>query len=121
MMARRRRERGEGRMGCLFGLVILLIGILIAYKMIPVKVKAADMRDVVQKEARAAGQHSDKMIAETILARAKQLELPVDKENIEVRRTSGEIIVDVKYTVPIVFPGYTFNWDFHHHAQNPIF
>ena len=121
MMARRWRERGEGRMGCLFGLVLLLIGILVAYKMIPIKVKAAEMRDVVQDEARAAGQHSDKLILETILSKAKSLELPIEKENVEISRRANEITVDLKYTVPVVFPGYTYNWNFHHRAENPIF
>ena len=121
MMARRWRERGEGKLGCLFGLVVLLIGVLIAYKMIPVKVKAAEMRDVVQDESRAAGQRNDKLIMETILARAKQLELPIEKENVQINRGSGQIAIDVKYSVPVVFPGYTYNWNFHHHAENPLF
>jgi hypothetical protein len=120
-MVRRWRERGEGQMGCLFGLVILLIGVLIAYKMIPVKVKAAEMRDIVQDEARAAGQHSDKRIMETILIRAQQLNLPIAKENVSISRAANIIVVDVKYTVPVVFPGYTYNWNFHHKAENPIF
>lgn len=121
MMTRRWRERGEGKLGCLFGLVILLIGVLIAYKMIPIKVKAAEMRDVVQDESRAAGQRTDKVITETILAKAKQLGLPIEKENIEIVRITNQISVDVKYTVPVVFPGYTYTWNFHHHAENPIF
>lgn len=121
MMSRRWRERGEGRMGCLFGVVVLLIGLLIAYKMIPVKVKAAEMRDVVQDESRAAGTHTDKVILENILAKAKQVGLPVEKENVEISRAANMITVDVKYTVPVVFPGYTYNWNFHHRAENPVF
>ena len=37
-MSRNRRERGEGQLGCLVGLVLLLIAGLIAYRLIPVKV-----------------------------------------------------------------------------------
>lgn len=122
MMLRNRRERGEGQMGCLFGVVLLLIAVLIAYKMIPIKVKAAEIRDVVFDEAKSAGTHSDTRIREAIVLKAQRLQLPIEKENIDiVRDNNNTISVDVKYTVPIQFPGYVYQWQFHHHAENPIF
>ncbi len=120
-MMRNRRERGEGQFGCLVGLVLLLIAGLIAYKMIPVKVKAADLRDTVQDEARSAGTHNDKQILQSIVAKAEQLELPVTEDNVDISRAANTIKVDVRYTVPVKFPGYTYNWKFHHRAENPIF
>ena len=120
-MKRNRRELGEGRIGCLIGLVILLIAGMVAYKMIPVKVKSADMRETVQAEARSAGQHNDKSIVQSLLNKAHSLELPVAAENIAVVRTSGNIRIDVDYTVPVKFPGYVYQWHFHHRAENPIF
>jgi hypothetical protein len=121
VVMRNRRQRGEGQVGCLFGLVVLLIAGLIAYKMIPVKVKAAEMRDAVSDEAKSAGQHSDKFIAAALLQKAQSLELPVTENDIEVKRANSEIRVDVDYTVPVKFPGYTYQWHFHHRAENPIF
>jgi hypothetical protein len=118
---RNRRELGEGRIGCLVGLVILLIAGMIAYKMVPVKVKAAEMRDAVSDEAKSAGQHNDKWIAAALLQKAQSLELPVGEKDIEIRRANSEIRVDVDYTVPVKFPGYTYQWHFHHRAENPIF
>lgn len=120
-MQRNRRERGEGQFGCLVGLVLLLIAGLVAYKMIPVKVKAAEMRDVVQDEAKSAGTHNDKQIRQTILHKASSLGLPVESEDISIRREAGEIKVEVSYTVPVEFPGYTYNWDFSHSYEAPIF
>ena len=49
-MLRSRHQRGESQFGCLIGLVILLIACVLAYKLIPVKVKAADMRDTMVDE-----------------------------------------------------------------------
>jgi len=120
-MLRNRRERGEGRLGCLVGLVLLLIAGMIAYKMIPIKVKAADLRDTVQDYSRSAGTHSDRAILQGIVAKAQQIGLPVDDENVEIRRAAGTIKIDVTYTVPVEFPGYTYNWNFHHSTDNPIF
>ena len=120
-MTRNRSQRGEGQVGCLVGLVILLIAGLIAYKMIPIKVKSADLRDTVQDVARSAGQHNDKWIATAILNKARSLELPVTEESIKIVRANSEIRVDVDYTVPVKFPGFVYQWRFHHKAENPIF
>lgn len=120
-MLRNRRERGEGQFGCLVGLVLLLIAGLIAYKMIPVKVKSADLRDTVQDYAKSAGQFNDKAITQAILTKANDLGLPVSEKDIKIARRSNDIRVEVDYTVPVSFPGYTYNWKFHHKAENPIF
>lgn len=121
MQRNRRGQRGEGQFGCLIGLVVLALAALIAYRMIPVKVKAADLRDTVVDEAKSAGQHNEGFIKAVILHKASELELPLTEEGVEINRKSTYIIIDVKYTVPVQFPGYTYNWNFHHHAENPIF
>jgi hypothetical protein len=120
-MVRNRSERGEGQFGCLVGLVFLLIAGLIAYKMVPVKVKSADLRDTVKDYAKSAGQFKDGEIRKAILEKAETLELPVGEENIEIDRKGNEINVAVEYTVPVEFPGYTYEWHFSHKATNPIF
>lgn len=121
---RNRRERGEGQFGCLVGLVILLIAGLIAYKMIPVKVKAADLRETIVDESKSAGQHGDAQIRRQILAKAEQLELPVTDKDISIKRTGGNIgniQVNVEYTVSVTFPGYVYQWHFHVATDNPVF
>jgi len=122
-MLNRRMQRGEGKLGCLVGLVILLIAVMVAYKMVPIKVKAAEMRDAVQDEAKSAGLsgHTDAYILKTLLVKAQSLDLPVGEKDIEVARSGGDIRVEVDYTVPVKFPGYVYQWHFHHKAQNPIF
>ena len=120
-MTRNRRQRGEGQFGCLVSLVVLAIAGLIAYKMIPIKVKTADLRETVMAEARSAGQHNNKVILASILSKAEQNELPVTEDNVKIERKNQVIKVDVEYTVPVKFPGYTYNWHFHHHTDNPIF
>ncbi|HVG23805.1 MAG TPA: hypothetical protein VND45_06600 [Thermoanaerobaculia bacterium] len=120
-MTRNRRQRGEGQFGCLVGLVLLLIAGLIAYRLIPVKVRAAELRDTVIDESKSAGQHNDKQIKESILYKARQLELPLEPADVVVKRANSYIKVDVKYTVPVQFPGYVYNWHFEHHYENPVF
>jgi hypothetical protein len=120
-MRRNRRELGEGQFGCLVGLILLLIGVFVAYKMIPVKVKAAEIRQLAEDESKSAGQHSDQQIMDTILRKARDNEMPITQDNVRIERRSSSIQIDVEYDIPIDFPGYRYMWHFHHHTDNPIF
>src|SRR5258706_446390 len=70
MRSRTRRQSGEGQFGCIIGLILLLIAIFVAYKMIPIKVKAAELRGTVADEAKSAGLHDDAHILAAILREA---------------------------------------------------
>lgn len=120
-MQRNRRERGEGQFGCLVGLVLLLLAGLVAYRMIPIKVKAAELRDVIVDEAKSAGQHNNQIITKAILAKAEQLDLPVGEDDIKIDRKPEFIKIEVNYVVPVEFPGYTHQWKFRHKTENPVF
>jgi hypothetical protein len=120
-MRTRRHERGEGNLGCIFGLILLGLAIFVAWKMIPVKVRAADLRQTVVDEAKSAGSHTDERIRAAILNKAQELQLPVADDSIKISRAQSEITVDVDYVIPIEFPGYIYQWHINNHAQNPIF
>ncbi|HYS53155.1 MAG TPA: hypothetical protein VER58_05250 [Thermoanaerobaculia bacterium] len=120
-MRRSRREKGEGQLGCIVGLIVLALGVFIAWKMIPVKVKAAEVRQVVVDEAKSAGTHNDKVIMGNILAKAREDNLPITEDNVKIRRGNNEITVELNYVVPIEFPGYTYQWHINNTATNPIF
>ena len=120
-MRRYRAQRGEGQFGCVVGLLLLLAGIFVAYKMIPIKVKAAELRQEVVDESKSAGMHGDERIMKEIMSKAQELELPLTQEGVTINRRASAITVDVNYTVPVEFPGFVYKWNFHHHAENPIF
>src|SRR5688572_17161337 len=96
-MLRNRRQRGESQFGCLVGIVVLLVAGVLAYKLIPIKVKAADLRDTIVDEAKSAGQHDERVITRNILAKAQELKFPVAEENIKISRKSTYVIIDVNY------------------------
>src|ERR1043165_7279244 len=121
MRSKNRRERGEGNAGCLLGLIILALVAFIAYKMIPVKVKAADLKQTVTDAAKMAGTHGDNVIVGQILETARRNNLPITADNVKINRTQAEIRVDVDYDVRIDLPGKTWNWHQHVSAENPIF
>ena len=108
-------------MGCIVGLIILAIGIFIAWKMIPVKVRAADLRQEIMDDAKSAGMMNEERIRASILAKAREDQLPVSDDNVKITRGSNQITIVVDYVVPIEFPGYTYQWHIHNEQSNPIF
>lgn len=120
-MRLRRGERGEGQIGCLFGLILLGIVAFIAYKVIPLKVKAAELQQEVTDDAKSAGMMNDDKIRASILNKAHEDDLPVTEDNVKISRANSEITIEVDYVVPIQFPGYTYQWHIEHYAHNPIF
>jgi len=104
----------------LIGLILLALAIFVAWKMIPVKVRAAELRQTVVNEAHSAGTHNDDRIRAAILAKARENDLPVTENDVTIVRTTGEITVTVDYTVPIQFPGYVYNWHLHPEERAPI-
>ncbi|HXG59642.1 MAG TPA: hypothetical protein VNL91_11515 [Thermoanaerobaculia bacterium] len=121
MRLRRRGEAGEGQAGCIVGLLVLLVAIFVAYKMVPVKVKAAELRQTVTDEAKSAGTRTDSQIMKSILANAEKNRLPVTEDNVKITRGANTINIRVEYTVPIEFPGFTYQWKFKYEYENPIF
>jgi hypothetical protein len=121
-MRRRTAERGDGNLGCIVWVLLLAIGVLIAWKMIPVKVNSSEMYDYMDELARfSAGKEPPEDIKKKILARASELHLPLQKEDVSVVRDGDRILMSIEYTVPVEFPGYTYNWHFKHELDRPIF
>jgi hypothetical protein len=120
-MPRRVGERGEGNLGCVLWLVVLGLAILIAVKMIPVKIASSQFYDFMEEQAKFAARTPPADIAKGIVNRAKELELPVSKDDVQVERNGDNIKMHAEYTVPIDFPGYTYMWHFDHTVNRPIF
>lgn len=117
----RMNQRGEGKLGCIIGLLILVAAVFVAYKMIPVRVRATEFRDAVHDNARAAGRMSQEAIRKAIAVKAFELKLPITEKDIDLKRTSDSISIKVDYVVPVEFPGYTYNWPFSVDANYPVF
>jgi len=80
-----------------------------------------ELRQVIADEAKSAGTHNDERIRKAILLKADENRLPVGEDDIQISRKTNDIYIDVEYTVPVKFPGFTYQWKQHHHFENPIF
>lgn len=122
MITKRNRERGEGRMGAVISLLILVCLIYLGFKYIPVMVNTYSFRDYMEEEARyAAIRKGDEEIRNRLYERARELALPVEKSNIQVQRSRNEVTISVKYMVPIETPVFTHRWEFSERASAPLF
>ena len=117
------RETGAGNVGCMVGLALLAVAVVIAMKVIPTRVAVAELQDYCEKEAETASlpRNSDERIAGRILIKAQEQHLPVRKEDIKVWRDSSESHVLVKYRVVLDLLVYDYVWDVEHKADRTLF
>lgn len=120
-MRRRNGERGEGNFGCILWALALGLAALISWKMVPVKLNTSELYDFMEEEAKFAANTPPEQIAKAIVGKAQVLGLPVTKEQVKVERVGDNIRMEASYTVPVEFPGYTYNWSFSHKVDRPIF
>jgi len=82
-----RREKGEGQFGCLVEMILLALALFVALQDDPVKVKNASYAGD-RRRAKSAGSHKDDHILAAILAKAREDNLPVTEQNVEIKRGS---------------------------------
>jgi len=115
-------ERGEGRLGTIFGLVVLAVTVYLAFKVVPVMVNAYAFRDYIEQETRfAALRNKDEEVIKRVLRKAEELDLPVTRKSITVNRSTSHFDIRVAYTIPIETPVYTYNWVFKEENRAPLF
>lgn len=118
----RQSERGEGRLGTIFGLTVLAVTVYLAFKVLPVMVNAYAFRDYIEQETRfAALRNKDEEVIRRVIKKAEELDLPVTRKSITVNRTSSHFDIRVAYTIPIETPVYTYNWVFKEEQRAPLF
>ena len=106
---------GKGRLGCVFSLLILATLAFGLYRIVPPYFSYFQLKDAAVETAtlgavgslprsngqpgRSAGTVQD--IQEAVLVKAKELEIPLEREKIKVRREGQVVFISVAYTVPI--------------------
>lgn len=122
MLGRKRTQRGEGRVGFLIALIVVGAAIFVGMKVVPVRITAYEFRDTLREEARyAAVRHNDATVVKRILQKANDLEIPLKKKNLEVKRTTGEMIIRARYEQPIDLKVTTYVYQFQAEARAPLF
>jgi hypothetical protein len=115
-------QRGEGRTGLLIAVIVVGAAVVTGMKIIPVRVAAYEFRDVLREEARyGAVRNTDAAVAQRILERAEELNVPLKPENLSVRRTQHEITIVASYQQPIDLKLTTYVYRFNAKEVAPLF
>jgi hypothetical protein len=121
-MKSNRGERGEGRLGTFFALTLLVVMIYLGFKVVPVMINSYTFKDFIEEEARfAAVRRDDEEIRTRVYNKARELQLPISKEMIQMERTNTRFDIIVRYAVPIVTPVYTYQYKRDEHVSSPLF
>jgi hypothetical protein len=125
-------EGGKGNLGCFFGLMIVATLAYGAYKFLPPYVSHYQLKDEMREIAtlsaagvppRAAGPSGKSTgsladIQEAVLAKAKELEIPLRKQDVKVSRDVSRVFITVKYTIPVELPGHVYDLNFEFSSHN---
>ena len=120
---RRSRVRGAANFGCIVWLAIVgLVGYAL-YKIVPVKVASSAFADFLQEEASFGSIKSVPQLQAEILNEAKKTGIPVNKDNLIIKKTKQEITIEAHYEMTIDFFNgtYKYVWKFDPVFSRPIF
>ena len=110
----RREERGEGRLKAIVYTAILVIGVFVAFKLVPLYVAQYQLKDKMEEQARFAvvNRYSDDQVRDNIFRVIEDLDIPAKREDIKVGSTTHGIAISVDYTVPVDFLVYKTEMNF---------
>lgn len=115
------RESGEGKLGMLLWLGILVVAGLAAYEWVPARITVAELQDFMIESTERAHQRTPKQLKKDILLRAQELGIALDKDNLEVTARGGKIRMKADYVMPLELPFYTYDWQVDHDVERSIF
>lgn len=96
-------EHGEGRLKAFIYTAILVIGVYLAFKLVPLYVAQYQLKDKMEEQARFAvvNRYSDDQIRDNLFRVIQDLDIPAKREDIKVASTNHGISISVAYTVPV--------------------
>ena len=118
----RRNQRGGARFNFLIVMVVIGGCVLVGYRYIPVAYQAYLFKDFMQHnvDAAVALGYKETWVHDQLAKGAPEYGVPPDAVIESVQRDS-RMEVHVQYTLPIEFPGYTYQYEFDHTARSASF
>jgi hypothetical protein len=115
--------RGAAGFGCVVWVLILaLIGYCLV-QIVPVKIASSQFEDFMQEEAGFGSVKNLTQLEKEILAKARELKIPLAKEDLIVKRSKDSVTIEASYEMTVDFFGglYKYVWKFHPVITRPTF
>ena len=100
---RNRHERGEGKLKAIIYTLILVLGVYVAIKIVPVYVAEYQLKDKMTEQARFAvvNRYTEEQIRDIMFKVVQDLDIPAKREDIKVTNTGRGLNISLSYTVPV--------------------
>ncbi|RMH17724.1 MAG: hypothetical protein D6696_14815 [Acidobacteria bacterium] len=121
MWQRLRSQKGESRAGCILWSLALVIGIMVAVKVIPIKIATMELKDKMREAAQLMPRGTERDYVKYILDKAAERNLPVTRENVKVQKWPNRVVMDVEFTVVLDFFIMDYDWNVKIHVDRDIF
>lgn len=107
----------------LLGLAVLGIAIYVGWTMIPPYFNNYKLEDIIADEARTNtySNKSEDAMRETVYQKAKDLDIPLTRENINVTRQGQTVSIDVNYIVHLDYPIHPVDLHFQSSSKNKAY
>lgn len=112
----RRDQRGEGKIGLILVVLVLVSVGYLAIKWVPVRTQNAEFVEFVERAGQrfSIGELNEETLVAAILEYATREHIPVTEPNVNIDARQDKVIISVKYHVDIPLVGgktWTQNYD----------
>lgn len=96
-------ERGEGKLKTVVFIAMALLGIFLAFKLVPPYVSEYQLQDKMQEMARfgIVNHYTDEQIRDNVFKVVQDLDIPAKREDIKVSVTQSLVKLSLEYSVPV--------------------
>jgi hypothetical protein len=103
LQQRRGGERGEGKLKAIVYTMILVIGVYVAIKVVPVYVAEYQLKDKMNEQARFAvvNRYNEEQVRDQLFKVVQDLDIPAKREDIKVTNTNKGLNIALSYSVPV--------------------
>lgn len=120
------RADGKAKIGSLVALLVVVGGVYMGMKFIPVRAAAYAFDDEVREQVVFAGARRRKIgneeIMRNLMAKADELGLPIRRGNVRITRRTNRIRIQAAWKSPIELPfDFTYEWTFVADHEGPSF
>lgn len=104
----------------LLGLAVVIGAFYAAFKIMPPYYSQLQFQDAVETEARTQSYttKSEPEIRDIIIKKGAEQGIALSPDQVEVRRTGAEVVINVDYVVHVDLPVFPFDLNFHAGSKN---
>ena len=101
----RRFQRGEGKLKAIIYTVILVLGVFMAIRLVPLYVAEYQLKDKMNEQAKFAvvNRYTEDQVRDILFKVIQDLDIPATRDDIKLANTNHGITISVTYTVPVDF------------------